>query len=233
MKTSAPTACSFVFLAVVATACATTGPTPPPLAPVITRGPAAGARPTKVLALPARCSAIEFRCPQDYADAVDNIVRGNLEFAGYPLVAPETLRAVTRSRQERLTHDRTTNTSSGVTTVEHAIPIANRKVTTNGKSETTVDQQEIVLDGPGFDDLPPLERQELMKQAAADAVVVTRIVVGSSQVEVMVKLGVGPDDGMAWASRCAAPAADPAAVSRALEDAARCAMVAAGQPSRP
>jgi hypothetical protein len=179
-----------------------------PLAPDVQPGPAAGARTGRVLVLAPTCGSAEFRCPKNYIETVDAIVRATLEFTGFAVVDPERLRLQTRQRTE--TRELTESPASAV-------------------EKTT-----IVLDGPGFDDLTPRERDEVLDHAGADSIVVVRVVVGAKtqsfsamanqNVEVMIRLAVDKGDTMAWASRCMASSADYATVTETLEQAARCAV---------
>lgn len=211
------TACHRVAL-VLGLAVAGCGPmaaTPPPLRPEVRHGPAAGARPGRVLVLPAACGAVDQPCPRSYVQTVDAIVRGGLEFAGYSLVESERLRSETRQRHEE--HGRTTTSSQ------------------SPPSATTTETSLVVLDGPGFEDLSVDERHAVLEGSGADAVLSVRIVVGgqmgvwvpNQHVEVMVKLGVNHGDAMAWASRCTASSNDFTTVDAALEHAARCAVYGA------
>ena len=202
---------------------------PPPLRPEVQQGPAAGARPNRVLVLQAACGSVEQRCPRSYIDAVDAIVRSGLEFAGYSLVESEKLRNQTRQRHEE--QGSTTTTSESSTKIEG--PIFDQ--TTANKSVTNTDTSFVVLDGPGFEDLSIDERHAVLDKSGADAVLSIRVVIGgqmgvwepNQNVEVMVKLGVNRGDAMAWASRCTASSNEFATVDAALENAARCAIYGA------
>jgi hypothetical protein len=217
-------------LAFVALAACTPAP-PPVLHPQVQPGPAAGVRPNRVLVLHAACGSVEQRCPQSYVEAVDSIVRGGLEFAGYHLVEAETLRNDTRQRHEE--HSSTTTTTDNQSHVHHERTLAPDDHTySQSHGSTTTATSFIVLDGPGFDDLSVDERRAVVEKAGADAVVSVRIVVGgqiglwvpNQNVEVMVRLGANLGDSMAWASRCTASSNEFTTVDAALEHAARCAV---------
>jgi hypothetical protein len=212
-------------------ACTSSTPHGPTLAPEVQRGPAADARPARVLVLHAACGSVERKCPKSYIDAVDAIVRGNLEFAGYRVIEAETLFAHTRQRHEEHTTDTTTTDSHTTTHVERTFA-PDERITRDAHSTTTRDASVVVLDGSTFYDLAIDERRELLAKVDADGVLSVRIVVGGQMgvwmpnqtVEVMVKLGVNEGDTMAWASRCAASSNQFATVDAALEHAARCAV---------
>src|SRR5215471_648882 len=70
------------------------------LVPDVQRGPADVVPAGRVLALRASCGSVEYRCPKEFGQTVDAIVRGGLEFAGYTVVDDETLRNQTRQRHE-------------------------------------------------------------------------------------------------------------------------------------
>jgi hypothetical protein len=201
-------------------------PTPPPLHPEVQQGPAAGARPNRVLVLPAACGSVERRCPRGYIDTVDNIVRGGLEFAGYNLVESEQLRNRTRQRHEELGSTGTASKSK----TEVRGPIFS--TSTESESQSSTDTSFVVLDGPAFEDLSIDERHAVLEKTGADAALSVRIVIGgqigvwapNQNVEVMVKLGVNRGDSMAWAARCTASSNDFTTVEAALENAARCAI---------
>src|SRR5215468_2176819 len=81
------------------------------LVPDVQRGPANAAPPGRVLALRASCGSVEYRCPQEFGQTVDSIVRGGLEFAGYTVVDDESLRSQTRQRHEEHVVTRSDDTS--------------------------------------------------------------------------------------------------------------------------
>jgi hypothetical protein len=206
--------------------------TPPVLVPQVQGGPANGARPTRVLVLQASCGSVEYRCPQEFGQTVDSIVRGGLEFAGYSVVGSEQLRAQTRQRHEEHTATSDTSSRGSHTDVEHDLDPFDEHTTTTDHRELRTEHHLIVLDGPDFEDLSVAERHQVLASSGADSVVSVRIVVGgqtgvwraNQHVEVMVKLGVDHGDAMAWASRCMASSNDFSTVSAALENAARCAI---------
>ncbi|MEO8703887.1 MAG: hypothetical protein ABI867_27810 [Kofleriaceae bacterium] len=222
-------------LLVVLVACVAPS-SPPVLHPEVQAGPAAAAKPNRVLVLHAACGSVEQRCPRAYIDAVDAIVRGGLEFAGYNLVEGETLRNQTRERHEEHTSETTTTNHASRTHVQRDWA-PDDHITSTSQGGSTKETSLVVLDGPGFEDLAVDERRDVLDKAGADAVLSVRIVIGgqigvwvpNQNVEVMVKLGVnlGADassDAMAWASRCSASSNEFATVDAALEHAARCAI---------
>ena len=89
---------------------------PPALVPQIQPGPAAAAKPHRVLVLEAACGSVEYHCPADFARTVDGIVRGGLEFAGYTVVESESLRLQTRQR-----HVEQTSSTSGESSHGHSV----------------------------------------------------------------------------------------------------------------
>ncbi|HEY4177951.1 MAG TPA: hypothetical protein VGM90_13985 [Kofleriaceae bacterium] len=197
--------------------------------PEVQGGPAEGARPGRILVLEPSCGGLEEKCPQTYVRTVDNMVRASLEFKGLAVVDPDHLRLETRQRHETrevadATSHEDTATNSGF---DHSV--RSTKDTSSSSEKTT-----IVLDGPGFDDLTPAERDAALDQAGADSIVVTRVVVGAQQgwnpnvpnqtVEVMVRLAVNRGDTMVWASRCSASSSEYSTITAALEQATRCAV---------
>ena len=204
---------------------------PPVLYPQVQPGPAADARPTRVLVLPAGCGSVERPCPSSYITAVDAIVRSGLEFVGHNLVESETLLAQTRQRHEEQRTKTTTNDETSTTKTENPLAF-DTTVTRDASSTSTETERHVILDGPTFEDLALAERQALLVQSGADAVLSVRIVVGGTigvwapnqNVEVLIKMGVSQGDAMAWASRCIASSNDFTTVDAALEAAARCAI---------
>lgn len=214
-------------------AVAACGPkTPPPLVADIQPGPAAGARPGRVLVLTATCGSVEYRCPAEFVQTVDSIVRGGLEFAGYAVVDSDTLRKDTRQRHEEHDTTDTHSQSQTHTDVDQDLNPFDTHTTTTSQSHSHTQTDHVVLDGAGFDDLSIDERHEVLGKSGADAVVSVRIVVGgqtgvwapNQNVEVQLKLGVQQGDTMAWAARCSASSNDFSTVTAALENAARCAV---------
>jgi len=223
---------NWLVLCVVA-ACTPAGP-PPVLHPQVQQGPAAGAKPNRVLVLQAACGSVDYKCPREYAETVDAIVRGGLEFSGFNVVEGEKLRNQTRQRHEEHDTSTTTSDSQSDTKVERVLDFDDHIHNHSGSTSTT-EHSLVVLDGPGFEDLSIDERHEVLAKSGADAVLVVRIVVGgqvgvwapNQNVEVMVKLGVNQGDSMAWAARCTASSNDFSTVNAALENAARCAIYGA------
>lgn len=207
---------------------------PPVLYPQVQPGPAAQARPNRVLVLPAACGSVEAQCPPSFITTVDTIVRGGLEFVGHNLVESETLLNQTRQRHEEQTSGTVTDSTHSTTKVERPLAF-DHKVEHQSDSVHTQQSRSVILDGPIFEDLSVTERHELLQQVGADAVLSVRIVIGGTigiwvpnqNVEVMVKLGVDQGDAMAWASRCMASSNDFTTVDAALEAAARCAIYGA------
>jgi hypothetical protein len=224
-----------LILLVAASACATSRP-PPALQPQVQMGPGVRTQARRVLVLSASCGSMEFRCPREYIETVDGIVRSQMDFAGYALVDPETLRNRTRERHE--THEETTEHTASHSVSEHKPNFAPDTTDVHTSESVTETEHHVTqLDGPGFSDLTVSERKDILADAGADSVLVVRVVVGAEHgtwssnqhAEVMIKLGVDAGDTMAWASRCVASSRDFASVSAALESAARCAVQ--GAPS--
>jgi hypothetical protein len=203
----------------------------PQLVPQVQPGPAQGAKPARVLVLQTNCGSLEFKCPKNYIATVDTIVRSTLEFSGLKVVNAEDLRLQTRQRHEEHETTETQTSSQSATHVERTLA-PDDHITNESQSQSTTEKTTVVLDGPGFDDMTPAERDEVMAQAGADGVLVVRVVVGAMElgwtpnqnVEVMVRLAVNKGDTMAWASRCMASSNDFSTVTAALENAARCAV---------
>lgn len=207
---------------------------PPVLYPQVQPGPAAQARPTRILVLPAACGSVEAQCPPSFITTVDTIVRGGLEFVGHNLVESETLLNQTRQRHEEQSSRTVTGGEASRTEYDRSLAF-DETVTRQADSQHTEQSRSVTLDGPIFEDLSVAERHELLQQVGADAVLSVRIVIGGTigiwvpnqNVEVMVKLGVSQGDTMAWASRCMASSNDFTTVDAALEAAARCAIYGA------
>lgn len=212
----------------------TTQRQPPVLHPQVQPGPAAQARPTRILVLPAACGSVESQCPPSYITTVDTIVRGGLEFVGHNLVESEALLNQTRERHEQQDSKTTTDSTTSRTENQRTLGFDDA-VNHQSDSVHTEQSRSVTLDGPIFEDLSVGERHELLQQVGADAVLSVRIIIGGTigiwvpnqNVEVMVKLGVAQGDAMAWASRCMASSNDFTTVDAALEAAARCAIYGA------
>jgi hypothetical protein len=219
-----------VLLAAGLAACTTAAPRP--LTAAIQTGPAFDARPRRVLVLDTECGTLATPCPPAYRAAVDSIVRGRLEFAGYALVQPDQLKLDTRGRTEQIVATEAQSSSQGTTTFEKTLS-RDSKVTSESAEQSSSRRATTTLDGSIFEDLSVADRQEVIRQAGADAVATVRVVIGGLQmswtsgnhnVEVMVKLGVNQGDTMAWASRCIATSEQFSTIEAALEAASRCAM---------
>ncbi len=218
------------FLLVSLVGC--TSPKPPVLHPQVQYGPAAQIKPKRVLVLQSMCGSLEARCPKEYEQSVDAIVRSGLEFAGYSIVDSEKLRLAARTRHEEHTSETNTTKTVSETEIVRPLILLDENATTATTTETTKDITYVVLDGSNFEDLSIDEKHQVIDKAGTDSVVSVRIVIGgkigvwvpNQNVEVMVKLGVNRGDEMAWASRCTASSNDFTTVTAALEQAARCAM---------
>ena len=176
-------------------------------------------------------------CPSSWAETVDGIVVGGLEFHGYTTIDPGALRKDEASRTESTVNSDTTteHDSSGTSTTGGAIAIFPVLTVTksNGHSITVTRSQQktIVVTGATLEDLRPEDRQQLMRQVGAQSVLSIRLVVGASysnwasrqSVEVMVKLSDAQDGSMRLAARCSASSVDFPNVSAAIDAAARCA----------
>lgn len=228
----------FLLIALALSACATSKP-PPVLQPQVQIGPGSHTPARRVLVLSASCGSMEFRCPREYIDSVDGIVRSQMDFAGYALVDPDTLRNRTRERHE--THEEGSERTASHSTTEEKPNFAPDTTTIHtSESVTETEHHTIQLDGPGFSDLTVSERRQILTEAGADSVLVVRVVVGAEHgtwssnqhAEVMIKLGVDAGDTMAWASRCVASSSEFASISAALESAARCAVQGAPSAAR-
>lgn len=204
---------------------------PPVLRPEVRYGAGQQIKPARTLVLPASCGSMEARCPREYVDTVDGIVRSSMDFAGYTLISTDELKAETRQRHEEHETETAISDTSASTRVENPFDF-DELVENRNHSETTVERSKVVLDGSAFEDLSVSERKAVLAEAGADGVLVVRIVMGAETgvwapdqtVEVTVKLSVVTGDTMAWAARCSASSNDFSTAAAALENAARCAM---------
>lgn len=227
---------SSLLLAAV-TACATA--TPPSLTAQTSvganRGPIG-----KVLVISTSCGSMAALCGSGWAETVDGIVVGSLEFHGFSTIDPATLRKDEATRSESTTgKDSTTEQEStgksSTVGIAGLLPVATLTKTT-GHSVTVSRSKEktVAVTGATLDELQPEDRQELMRLAGAQSVLTTRLVVGANYsnwtsrqaVEVMVKLSDAQDGTMHFATRCSASSADFPNVDAAIDAAARCAAAA-------
>jgi hypothetical protein len=217
---------------VLATALAACGGPPrEALAPELRTGPADGEKPRRVLVAPPYCGSVEARCLDDLVRAVDAIVRSQLEFKGYHVLGPEELLLTTRARTENHEGETTTTTTTSTTKSWRVLPGVEEH--TSG-TEVRRTAKHIELVGSTFEDLAVAERRALLREVNADGVAVVRLVLGARHsgwsgrktVEVLVKLGQGEDEVLAWVARCAAPTDSWGEPGPAAENAARCAMSA-------
>ncbi len=220
---------SFLFLSSALWVGCVSGPAPKLVAQV-SRPASEQPAPRLVLALDADCGSMEFTCPDQYKGTVDNIVRASMDFVGYNLIPEQQVRPETTKRHE--THNKSTKSVSTASneTTDGTLEFERTRVrsTTRNEAQST---STIVLEGSRFEDLSVLDREEVLSQVGADAVLTVRIILGANYgswstkqiAEVMVKLS-GPDGGMLWASRCAASSENYATLTAALEAATRCAV---------
>ena len=97
-----------LWLLLAAAACGT--PVPPRLAAETSTGSAGGPI-GKVLVVSANCGSMATLCPSSWAETVDAIVVGSLDFHGYSTIDPATLRKDEATRTE--------STVTGDTATEH------------------------------------------------------------------------------------------------------------------
>jgi hypothetical protein len=201
------------------------------LAPIATQsrtGPASARTLHRIVALPATCGSLQIlmaplpgstnspaqqtyandrataTCGRDGLAGIDQVVRSELDFAGYQIIDAERLNAVTASRHE----------------------IAAR---TNAMTHHSV-----ATEGARFEDATPREQADILRELGADGVLATRVWFGNSvgtggrhDVAVQVRLAASADRALAWARRCdveVGVVGDAPAAARA----ARCA--AGGRP---
>lgn len=215
------------LLCALALGCASNSAT---LVSQVRKGPGSGVNPSRVLALSASCGSMESRCPPEYVETVDQIVRSTMGFAGYDVIEPGQLRAQTRQRHEVHELERYGETNASATVAED--DFGDEVTTSASGTQGFVERSTITLDGSGFDDLTVSEQRGVLAEAGADAFLIVRVTVGArhnvwvanQEVEVMVKLQVDSGRSMAWASRCTASSNDFRTVHAALENAARCAI---------
>jgi hypothetical protein len=230
-----------VFFVSAVAACGT--PAQRPLGAQVAVGPAGGP-PGRVLVMSASCGSMESQCRMGWAQSVDGIVVGGLEFHGYATVDPAALRKdeaertettiTTESREERQSESASTEVGAVfIIPVVASGTSASRSLTIKESREKTV-----VITGATLEELALPDRQALMALAGAESVLTTRIIVGANYsnwtraqiVEVMIKLSDARDGAMRWSARCAASSADFASADAAIEGAARCAVAAITRP---
>ena len=229
------------LLGVAAAACASTNSAP--LRAETSRG-SAGGPVGKVLVVSTNCGSMESICRNGWAETIDGIVVGDLEFRGYATIDPASLHKDEATRTESTVtgdvaadHASTgTSTTVGVVAI---FPVAS--VTNSSNHSVSVSrskQKTIVVTGATIDELRPEDRQTLLELAGAQSLLSTRLVVGanydnwssSQEVEVMVKLSDARSGAMRVAARCTASSADFPSVEAAIEAAARCAVGAVTRP---
>jgi hypothetical protein len=229
----------------ITTAIAACGAPPKPLGAQVAVG-AANTDPGRVLVLSASCGSMESQCRMHWAEAVDTIVVGGLEFHGYSTIDPSTLRKDEAKRTEtEVTADsreeRTSETSTKELGIIDIFPVATMGSTSSHSVRVTESRQKtVVVEGATIEDLRPEDRRTLMEQAGAGSVLSTRVIVGASYsvwsqrqvVEVMIKLSDAYDGTMRWSARCAASSADHPTVDAAIEAAAHCAVDVITAPVR-
>jgi len=183
-------------------------------------GPAAAHPPHRVVALPASCGALStiripnaadpdhptFQvrelCPASAMQAIDIMLRGKLEFAGFQIIDSEKVNAVTGTR--------------------HEIEQRTAYMTTR-----TIEQH-----GARFEDATPFEQAAILHELGADGLLTTRIWIGAGigfgerrTVAAQVRLVSISDGALVWARRCEIEVGGLLTTDEvAMENAARCAI---------
>lgn len=191
-------------------------------------GPASGRPVTRVVAVPGTCGTygieqdtpsannawIPASCDAQAVAGVDQAIRSGLEFRGLHVIDSEEVNAVTATRHETQVTKANLEPGSGGTIDR------NTAITT-----------EVV--GARFEDATPIEQAQILAELRADAVLHTRLWVGSSPgnsarrtVIAQVQLTTASDRVLVWARRCELEISGMITNNVAMEHAARCAIEA-------
>lgn len=186
---------AFFFLSLVFALGCSSAELPQPVLSV-KNGPAAERPIRYVLALPASCAAVAVdnrvadpdrqverpypRCPKEGLAAIDQAIRGTLDFQGYQVIDAEQVNRVTADRRE----------------------IQRRR-------DVRMTMKRTELSRSLFADATPSEQREILRALGADGVLETRIYLGATigvsgrrAVSVQVRLRATEDDEMVWVRRC-------------------------------
>lgn len=179
------------------------------------RGPAVDHPVRRVVALPATCGsfsmtaqqvgeamyAIPQRCLPSLLPPTDQLIRSQLDFLGFQVIDAEKVNAVTASRQEI--------------------------VTRHGLAEST----RVEKHGSLFTDATPIEQAAILRELNADAVLNTRILIGSDtglgkrrSVVVQIRLRAADDGRLIWVHRCEVEIGGLEQDTDGIQAATRCAM---------
>lgn len=205
-------------LALQIAACGSVELTPPRL---VYRNGAAARRPLRrVVALPATCGVLlseavalardprfpPRRCPnRERLQGIDQGIRASLDFQGFQVIDAERVNVVTASRRE----------------IEER-----RKYGAHETSTSTTETH-----GALFEDATPDEQAEILKDLSAEALLSTRVLIGSElglsarrTVTVQVRLRAALDGALVWARRCEVEVSALTTDEAAIERAAKCAI---------
>ncbi len=205
-----------VAIAVLTASCTSVELAPPQLR--AKSGPAVRRVIRRVVALPATCGGvitpelaskntnfdpqyIPGKCPEQALKGAEQAIRASLDFQGYSVIDSEKVNAVTATRHE----------------VE---------VRSAYNASKTIEQY-----GSLFEDATPNEQNEILKELQADALLNTRVFVGSSMglgarrtVIVQVRLRAVEDGALVWARRCELEVGGIITDALAIEEGAKCAI---------
>jgi hypothetical protein len=202
-----------------------------PMRDDVRTGPARSRTLHRVVALPATCGSLQSTfdnmpppavagpgqqaythdneialCQPQALTAIDQLIRSQLDFAGYDVIDAEKLNMITATRHE---------------------VIVRRGQITSGTSDT------IDTRGSLFEDATPHEQREILVELGADGVLATRVWFGTGMgtgnrhdVTVQVQLAATVDRELAWAHRCKLEIA-VVGDAVALDRVARCAITGA------
>ena len=179
------------------------------------RGPAAQQTVRRVVALPATCGSLSMtaeyvggtptvlsqRCLPSFLPPTDQLIRSQLDFLGFQVIDSEKVNAVTASRREIITR--------------------------HGLAEST----RVEKHGSLFADATPIEQAAILRELNADAVLNTRILIGSDtgvgkrrSVVVQVRLRAADDGRLIWVHRCEVEIGGIEMDVDGIQAATRCAM---------
>lgn len=178
--------------------CALSQPTP--VARVRT-GPAFGAAPRTILALPAECRPEVSVCKPGHELAVSVATRMSLEFAGYRIFDSERLNVRAGERTERFFGD------------------------------TAREDRAVELTAAAWDQASPAQRAALLADLGIDGLLVSSISIGPRKnsegqrtIAVTVTLRQASDGSLVWRTRCGVESGRFNDTDQAIETATRCAL---------
>lgn len=202
------------WVVLAATACITV---PKAAAPRVRSGKGELSENSRVVVFPPVCKGADDGCTDEFVSSLQGRVLSELELSGYSVLRGDELLATARSR---------TSVAGGVSAsalgASGSVDRGGRSLGAGAGVFSVAGHGAVEHGGAGYDDVTPLERQQLLKDADVDGTLRLTVMIGDDTeaetpwydvhlFEVTARLAVG-DDVAVWTSHCELAAESTASI---------------------